>query len=147
MPEDMNRIVQAAECAGIDEVIKRLSKGYDTFLGRVFEKEGAELSIGEWQKIALARAFFRDSQVIILDEPTSSLDAKAEENVFNGFKQLASGKMAVIISHRLSSVTMADRIYYIKEGRVTEEGTHRELMDQGEEYAQLFEIQAKHYKL
>jgi len=147
MPEDMDNIVRAAECAGIDEAIKRLAKGYDTFLGRVFEKNGAELSIGEWQKIALARAFFRDSQMIILDEPTSSLDAKAEENVFNRFKQLAAGKMAVIISHRLSSVTMADRIYYIKEGCVTEQGTHRQLMDQGKEYAQLFEIQAKHYRV
>ncbi len=146
MPEDMNHIVRAAECSGIDEVIKRLAKGYDTFLGRVFEKDGAELSIGEWQKVALARAFFRDSQVIILDEPTSSLDAKAEEDVFNRFKLLAAGKIAVIISHRLSSVTMADRIYYIKEGHVTEQGTHRQLMDQGNEYAQLFEIQAKHYR-
>jgi len=146
MPEDMNHIVRAAECSGIDEVIKRLAKGYDTFLGRVFEKDGAELSMGEWQKVALARAFFRDSQVIILDEPTSSLDAKAEEEVFDRFKQLAVGKMAVIISHRLSSVTMADRIYYIKEGRVTEQGTHRQLMDLGKEYAQLFEIQAKHYR-
>ena len=147
MPEDMNHIVRAAECSGIDEVIKRLAKGYDTFLGRVFEKDGAELSIGEWQKVALARAFFRDSQVIILDEPTSSLDAKAEEKVFNRFKLLAAGKMAVIISHRLSSVTMADRIYYIKDGHVTEQGTHRQLMDQGKEYAQLFEIQAKHYRV
>jgi ATP-binding cassette subfamily B protein len=146
MPEDIDHIVRAAECSGIDEVIKRLAKGYDTFLGRAFEKDGAELSIGEWQKVALARAFFRDSQVIILDEPTSSLDAKAEEEVFNRFKQLAAGKMAVIISHRLSSVTMADRIYYIKEGHVTEQGTHRQLMDQGNEYAQLFEIQAKHYR-
>lgn len=145
-PEDMDHIVQAAECSGIDEAIKHLAKGYDTFLGRVFEKDGAELSIGEWQKVALARAFFRDSQVIILDEPTSSLDAKAEENVFNRFKQLAAGKIAIIISHRLSSVTMADRIYYIKEGRVTEQGTHQELMDQDKEYAQLFKIQAKHYR-
>jgi ATP-binding cassette subfamily B protein len=146
MPEDINHIVQAAEYSGIDEVIKRLTKGYDTILGRELEKDGAELSIGEWQKVALARAFFRDSQLIILDEPTSSLDAKAEEEVFNRFKQLAAGKMAVIISHRLSSVTMADRIYYIKEGHVTEQGTHRQLMDQGKEYAQLFEIQAKHYR-
>lgn len=146
MPEDMDHIVRAAECSGIDEVIKRLAKGYDTFLGRVFEKDGAELSVGEWQKVALARAFFRDSQIIILDEPTSSLDPKAEENVFNRFKQLDAGKMAIIISHRLSSVTMADRIYYIKEGRVTEDGTHRQLMDQGKDYAQLFEIQAKHYR-
>ena len=147
IPEDMNHIVRAAECSGIDEVINRLAKGYDTFLGRVFEKDGAELSIGEWQKVALARAFFRDSQVIILDEPTSSLDAKAEEKVFKRLKLLAAGKMAVIISHRLSSVTMADRIYYIKEGRVTEHGTHRQLMDSGKEYAQLFEIQAKHYRV
>ena len=146
MPEDMNHIVRAAECSGIDEVIKRLAKGYDTFLGRVFEKDGAELSIGEWQKVALARAFFRDSQLIILDEPTSSLDAKADEKVFDRFKQLAAGKMAIIISHRLSSVTMADRIFYIKEGRVTEHGTHQQLMDSGKEYAQLFEIQAKHYR-
>ena len=147
MPEDMNHIIRAAECSGIDEVISRLAKGYDTFLGRVFEKDGAELSIGEWQKVALARAFFRDSQVIILDEPTSSLDAKAEEKVFKRLKLLAAGKMAVIISHRLSSVTMADRIYYIKDGHVTENGTHRQLMDQGKEYAQLFETQAKHYRV
>jgi ATP-binding cassette subfamily B protein len=146
MPEDINHIVQAAECSGIDEVIKRLTKGYDTILGREFEKDGAELSIGEWQKVALARAFFRDSQLIILDEPTSSLDPKAEEKIFNKFKQLIAGKMAVIISHRLSSVRIADRIYYIKEGRVTECGTHQELMDQGKEYAKLFEIQAKHYR-
>lgn len=146
MPEDINHIVQAAECSGIDEVIKRLTKGYDTILGREFEKDGAELSIGEWQKVALARAFFRDSQLIILDEPTSSLDPKAEEKVFNKFKQLIAGKMAIIISHRLSSVTMADRIYYIKEGRVTEHGTHQQLMDQDNDYAQLFEIQAKHYR-
>jgi len=146
MPEDMDRIVRAAECSGIDEGINRLANGYDTFLGRVFDKDRVELSIGEWQKVALARAFFRDSQVIILDEPTSSLDAKAEAKVFNRFKQLAAGKMAVIISHRLSSVTMADHIYYIKEGRVAEQGNHQELMDQGEEYAQLFEIQAKHYR-
>jgi len=145
-PDDMSHIVRAAECAGIDEVISRLAKGYDTFLGREFEKDGAELSVGEWQKVALARAFFRESQVIILDEPTSSLDPKAEEKVFNRLKQLAVGKMAIIISHRLSSVTMADRIYYIKEGRVTEYGTHLQLMDQGKEYAQLFEIQAKHYR-
>lgn len=145
-PDDMGHIVRAAECAGIDEVISRLAKGYDTFLGREFEKDGAELSVGEWQKVALARAFFRESQVIILDEPTSSLDPKAEEKVFNRLKQLAVGKMAIIISHRLSSVTMADRIYYIKEGRVTEYGTHLQLMDQGKEYAQLFEIQAKHYR-
>lgn len=146
MPEDINQIVHAAECAGIDEVIKRLTRGYDTILGREFEKDGTELSIGEWQKVALARAFFRDSQLIILDEPTSSLDPKAEEKIFNKFKQLIAGKMAIIISHRLSSVRIADRIYYIKEGRVTEYGTHQELMDQGKEYAQLFEIQANHYR-
>ena len=142
---DMDEVVRAAGISGADAVINRLDNGYDTVLGRRFE-EGAELSVGEWQKVALARAFVRDSQVIVLDEPTSSLDPKAEDEVFRKFRQLVEGRMGIIISHRLSAVRMADLIYFLRDGRIVERGTHDELMDCHGEYAELFEIQARHYQ-
>ncbi len=141
---DMDKVVRAAGISGADGVINRLDKGYDTVLGRRFE-DGAELSVGEWQKVALARAFVRDSQVIVLDEPTSSLDPKAEDEVFRKFRQLVEGRMGIIISHRLSAVRMANLIYFLWDGRIVERGTHEELMDCHGEYAELFEIQARHY--
>ena len=97
------------------------------------------------KKVALARAFVRDSQVIVLDEPTSSLDPKAEDEVFRKFRQLVEGRMGIIISHRLSAVRMANLIYFLRDGRIVERGTHEELMDCHGEYAELFEIQARHY--
>lgn len=139
------RIYEAAERSGADEFISSLKEGYDTVLGKWFE-DGTELSVGEWQKIALARAFLRDSQIIILDEPTSSLDPRAEDEVFKKFRQLAEGRLALVISHRLSTVATADYIYFLKDGIITEKGTHQKLMDLGGEYAQLFKIQAKHYR-
>lgn len=143
-PNKMENIFQAAESSGANRVISHLDKGYETILGKWFE-EGTELSIGEWQKIALARAFLRDSHVIVMDEPTSSLDPKAEDEVFKKFRELVTGRTAIIISHRLSTIKMADCIYFLKEGRILEKGSHEELMDLNGEYAQLFRIQAQHY--
>lgn len=145
LPIDAEEVQRAAERSGADRVVNRLERGYKTVLGKWFEN-GTELSIGEWQKFALARAFLRDSQVIILDEPTSSLDPKAEAEVFEKFRQLVAGKTAIIIGHRLATVTMVDCIYFFKDGRILEEGTHMELMNRNGEYARLFEIQAKYYK-
>lgn len=144
-PIDTENILRAAECSGADRVITRLDNGYDTILGKWFE-DGTELSIGEWQKIALARSFLRDSQLIVLDEPTSSLDPKAEDEVFKKFRQLAAGRTAIIISHRLSTVRTADCIYFLKGGRIVESGNHDALMALDGEYAQLFKIQSQHYQ-
>lgn len=143
-PDDL-RIERAAKLAGADEVIGRLKNGYDTMLGKWFEN-GEELSIGEWQKIALARAFLRESQIIVLDEPTSFMDAKAEYEVFERFHRLMKGKTAILISHRLSTVKMVDKIYVLDGGKIVESGTHDELVDHGGKYADLFETQAQYYR-
>ncbi|MGB6970684.1 MAG: ABC transporter ATP-binding protein, partial [Desulfobulbales bacterium] len=123
LPPEHKSIETAAHHAGADELITGLPKGYETMLGKWFE-DGEELSIGEWQKIALARAFMRDAQLIVLDEPTSSLDAKTENEVFKNFRQLLDGRSAVLISHRFSTVKMADRIFVFDAGRIKENGTH-----------------------
>ncbi|MGA9350204.1 MAG: ABC transporter ATP-binding protein, partial [Anaerolineae bacterium] len=145
LPPDDERIIAAAQQSGADDVIARLPQGYETTLGRWFE-DGEELSIGEWQIIALARAFLRNTQIIVLDEPTSALDAKAEYKVFQKIRQLAEGRTAVLISHRFSTVRMADRIYVLNDGRVIESGSHDELVHLGGTYAHLFEIQAQPYR-
>ncbi len=142
---DRGRIVQAAERSLADEVIAKLPEGYDQLIGKRF-KTGIDLSGGEWQKIAIARAYMRDAQVLILDEPTAALDARAEFEVFQRFKELSSGKTAVLISHRFSSVRMADRIVVLGDGRVEAVGTHAELLAQGGRYAELFELQAAGYR-
>lgn len=142
---DEARIRHAARASGADEVIARLPKGYDTVLGRWFES-GEELSMGEWQKIALARAFVRDTQIVVLDEPTSFLDVEAEHDIFTRFQQLAAGRSTILISHRLSTVRMADRIYLLEDGRIAESGRHDELMRSGGAYARLFETQAQSYR-
>jgi ATP-binding cassette subfamily B protein len=142
---DRDRIVAAAEQAGADRAISRLPYGYETTLGKQFE-QGEELSIGEWQKVALARAFLRQAQIIILDEPTSALDAKSEHEVFEQFRQLTAGRTAILISHRLSTVRLADRILVLQNGEIIESGSHDELLDLGGTYARLFKIQAQYYE-
>jgi ATP-binding cassette, subfamily B, bacterial len=126
-------------------VIAKLPLGYDQIIGKRFKK-GVDLSGGEWQKVAIARAYMRDAQVLILDEPTAALDARAEFQVFQRFKELSEGKTAVLISHRFSSVRMADRILVLAEGTVEAEGTHDELLAQRGRYAELFELQAAGYR-
>ncbi|NTU84105.1 MAG: ABC transporter ATP-binding protein [Chloroflexales bacterium] len=143
--ENEPRILSAAERGGADEVVERLPKGYDTILGRWFEK-GAELSGGQWQKIALGRAFMRDSEVLVLDEPTSALDAEREYEIFQRFRELTAGRIAFLISHRFSTVRMADRIIVIEGGQLTELGTHHELLELDGTYARLFNMQAEGYR-
>lgn len=130
-------ISAAARKADVHQMIKGLPNGYDTTLGKWFEK-GEELSSGQWQKMALARAFYRNAQFIILDEPASSLDTKTEHDIFNRFYRLIEGKMAILISHRLATVRMADRILVLKGGRIVEQGSHDVLMKMDGEYAGLF---------
>ncbi|MCS6839289.1 MAG: ABC transporter ATP-binding protein/permease [Roseiflexus sp.] len=142
---DLQRISEAARRGGADEIVATLPAGIETMLGRWFE-HGYELSGGQWQKIALSRAFMRDSEVLVLDEPTAALDAEREYEIFQRFRDLTAGKIAVLISHRFSTVRMADRIAVIEGGRMTEIGTHAELLQRGGTYARLFEMQAKGYR-
>lgn len=143
--EDRPRIRGAAHKSGADAVIEALPEGYETTLGRWFAR-GRELSGGEWQKIALGRAFMRDCEVLVLDEPTAALDAENELLVFQQFRELTAERMAVLISHRFSTVRMADRIYVFERGRVVERGSHAELLAQGGLYARLFTLQAESYR-
>ena len=143
--DDRARIEAAAQLGRADEVVDRLEHGYDQMVGRRF-KGGVELSGGEWQKVAIARAYMRDAALLILDEPTAALDARAEYEVFQRFKGLSDGRTAVLISHRFSSVRMADRIVVVEGGRVLEQGTHPELLARGARYAELFELQAAGYR-
>ncbi len=146
IPERDNRprIVEAADKSLADTVIESLPKGYDQMLGKRFA-DGVELSGGQWQKIALARAYMRDAQLVILDEPTASLDARAEHEVFLRFAELMKGKAAVLISHRFSTVRMADHIMFLENGQLLEIGSHEELLKKGGKYAELFRLQAKGY--
>jgi len=142
---DEARIREAARRSLADSVATRLEKGYDQMLGRRFDG-GVELSGGEWQKVALGRAYMREAQVLILDEPTASLDARAEYEVFLRFAELTKGKMAVLISHRFSTVRMADRIIVLQGGELVDQGTHEELLARGGLYAELFGLQAAGYR-
>ncbi len=142
---DRARIEAAAKRSQADAVIAKLPAGYEQMIGKRF-RNGVELSGGEWQKVALARAYMRDAEVLILDEPTAALDARAEFEVFQRFKELSRGKTTVLISHRFSSVRMADRIIVLANGKVEASGTHDELIAQSGRYAELFEIQAAGYR-
>jgi ATP-binding cassette subfamily B protein len=145
IPHTQEEIESAAHKSLAEGVIEKMTHGYDQVLGRRFEG-GVDLSGGEWQKIALARAYLRDAQLLILDEPTAALDAKSELEVFERFAELTAGKMALLISHRFSTVRMADRIVVLEGGRLVEEGSHPQLMALGGRYASMFEMQAASYR-
>jgi ATP-binding cassette subfamily B protein len=142
--KDRAAIVEAARRAGADAAIADLPKGYDTVMSRQFG--GADLSMGQWQRVALARAFLRDAPLVVLDEPTAALDPRAERDLFETVASLYRSRSAVLISHRLSSVRFADRICVLAQGRITESGTHEDLLGAGGDYAELFEIQARAYR-
>jgi ATP-binding cassette, subfamily B, bacterial len=142
---DRPHIEQAARRAGADEFIARLPRGFDTMLGKMFEG-GEDLSVGQWQRIALARAFFRDAPFVILDEPTAALDARAEHALFESIRTLFADRTVLLISHRFSSVISADRILVLDGGRLIEQGTHAELIDADGLYAELFTLQAGAYR-
>jgi len=142
---DRARIEAAAERSMADPVIRRMQDGYDQMIGKRF-RNGVELSGGEWQKLAIARAYMREAQVLILDEPTAALDARSEYEVFQRFKELSAGRTAILISHRFSSVRMADRILVLSGGKVEASGTHDALLAAGGRYAELFELQAAGYR-
>ena len=141
---DAESIERAAAKAGADQLLGALPDGYGTRLSRSFEG-GAELSTGEWQRVALARAFFRDAPFLVLDEPTASLDAQSEEELFEGIRALQRGRAVLLISHRFSTVRSADRIYVLEQGRIVESGTHDELMSDPGRYAEMFTLQASAY--
>jgi ATP-binding cassette subfamily B protein len=146
--EEVNRmeaLKTAARKSMAADVIERLPRDYEQMLGRRFEG-GVDLSGGEWQKIALARAYLRDSQVLILDEPTAALDARSESEVFRRFAELTMGKTSLFISHRFSTVRMADRIAVLQDGKISEDGSHKELANLGGHYAEMFEMQAANYR-
>jgi ABC-type multidrug transport system fused ATPase/permease subunit len=145
--DDEDKIIEACHKSGVSNIAEKFEDGFDTYLTREFEENGKELSGGEWQKIALARTFFRNGRIIILDEPSASLDPESEYKVFNSFNELCKGKGAIFISHRLSNVTMADKIFVIDKGSVLESGTHNELIKKAGKYAYLFNLQAEKYKV
>ncbi len=142
---DRERIINSAKMANADAYIEKLPKSYDTSLMKYFEIDGIELSGGQWQKLSIARAFYSDSDILILDEPTASLDAIAEQEIFNQFDMLRKDKLTIFVSHRLSSATVASKIVVLENGRVVEEGTHSELMEKVGKYYELFSTQAKRY--
>jgi len=143
--DEMARIVQAADKGGAVPVVQKLADGYDTVLGRTFE-DGADLSGGEWQKLALSRAFMREAQILILDEPTAALDALAEYEVYNRFAELTTGKSTIFVSHRFSTVRMAQQILVLDNGQLVEEGSHTDLMARQGQYAKMFTAQAERYQ-
>ena len=145
-PQNKERIKTSASLTGIDDLIEAMPKGYDTVIGRLFD-DSRELSWGEWQKIAMARALYRDAPVLILDEPTSALDAATEYELFNRFKEITRDRTSILISHRFSNVCLADRILVLDNGTIAEEGTHEKLMKTGGIYSEMYTKQSSGYKL
>ena len=140
-----NETQQAAGQTDADKKIESFPLGYDTLLGRWF-KGGEELSMGQWQMVAISRAFFRDAEIVVLDEPSSALDPETEMNIFSKLKKLIQGRSALIISHRYSTVKMADKILVLDKGQIVEQGSHEELMARGGKYSRLYNTQAKGYQ-
>ncbi len=144
--QDREHAVESARESGIDEDIQQWEQGYDTPLTRMFEKKGQELSGGQWQKIAIARAFYRDAPVVILDEPSASLDALAEDHIFSSFSRLCKNRTGILVSHRLSNTIRCNQILVLKDGRVCEQGTHDQLIRRGGYYAYLYHLQSERYQ-
>lgn len=144
---DLGEVIIAADRAGADEFIAKLPRGYDTPLTRLFEEDGVELSGGQWQKLSVARAFYKDSDILILDEPTASLDAIAEQEVFSRFTELSKDKLTVFVSHRLSSAVGASKIVVLRDGEIVEQGDHATLMEKHGDYHYLFTTQAGRYNI
>ena len=144
-PLDDGLLASAAGASGADTVVGELSAGYDTLLAREF-RDGAELSGGQWQRIAAARGIYRTAPLLIMDEPTAALDARAEYAIFSSLRSLARDRTVLIITHRLASVRLADRIYVLAHGQVIESGTHAELIGLGGQYEELYTLQASQYE-
>ena len=140
-----NRITESAKNSGVHELIENLPKGYDTLIGNLFE-ESRELSWGEWQKIALARALYRDAAVLIMDEPSSSLDPDTEFEIFSRFREIVKGHTSVLISHRFTNISLADRIMVLDKGKIIESGTHEELMDRKGIYYSMYIRQSSRFE-
>ena len=132
--------------SGAASFVASMAKGYETMLGRSFDEDGQDISAGQWQRLASARAYFREASILVLDEPTAALDAKAEVEVYKRFRDMSEGKTVLLISHRLGSARLADRIVFLQDGRITEQGTHDELMAMKGSYAELYSIQADWYR-
>ena len=141
---DLTRVSAAADRAGIGTVLRSLPDGFETMLSRAYDN-GADLSVGQWQRVAAARAFFRDASLLILDEPAAALDAIAEQSLHAQLVELCVERSALLISHRFSTVRLADRICVMGQGRILKQGTHDELMAVGGQYAELFDLQASSY--
>ena len=143
--EDEKQVLEAARKSGAYEFIEKLPKGFDQNLGREYE-EGEELSIGQWQKLAIARAFYQASPLLILDEPTSAIDAEAEYEIFNNLEKAYKNKTLILVSHRFSTVRNANKIFVIESGEITERGSHKQLLELNGKYAHMFNVQAKGYQ-